>query len=97
LKVRKYTMRAVRFSTLAGQAERLMRFLTPGTASPTPSAPVGFGAAAGRPPKVAQVPMAIVAAALPHTSRAIWRAERPPIVQYAPFAPVGIEPSTTAM
>jgi hypothetical protein len=41
--------------------------------------------------------MAIVAAAPPHTSRAIWRADRPPIVQYAPFAPVGIEPSTTAM
>ncbi len=28
---------------MAGQADRLMRFLTPGTASATPSAPVGFG------------------------------------------------------
>ena len=46
-----------------------------------PSAPVGFGAAAGRPPKAAQVPMAMVAAALPQTSRAICSAERPPIVQ----------------
>jgi hypothetical protein len=81
LKVRKYTRSAVRFSTFAGQAERLIRFLTPGTASATPRAPVGLGAAAGRPPKVAQVPMAMVAAALPQTSRAIWRALRPPIVQ----------------
>ncbi len=58
-----------------------MRFLTPGTASATPSAPVGFGAAAGSPPNVAQVPMAIVASALPQTSRAMSRAARPPIVQ----------------
>jgi hypothetical protein len=74
-----------------------MRFFTPGTASATPSAPVGFGAAAGRPPKVAHVPIAIVARASPQTSRAMSMAARPPIVQYAPFSPVGIEPSTMTM
>jgi hypothetical protein len=58
-----------------------MRFLIPGTASATLSAPVGFGAAAGSPPKAAQVPMAIVAAEPPHTSRAIWCADLPPTVQ----------------
>src|SRR5208283_2434189 len=89
-------MRATMFAALAGQAERLMRFLTPGTASATPSAPVGLGAAAGRPPYVAQVPMAIVAAAPPQTSRAMESADFPPMVQYAPPAPVGMEPSTTA-
>ncbi len=74
-------MSAVMFSALAGQAERLTRFFSPGTASATPSAPVGLGAAAGRPPNAAHVPMAMVAAAPPHTSRAMSMAERPPTVQ----------------
>ena len=39
----------------------------------------------------------MVAAALPQTSRAMSSAERPPMVQYAPSAPVGMLPSTTAM
>ena len=51
------------FSALAGHADMLMRFLTPGTASATDKAPVGFGRAAGMPPNAAQVPTAIVAAA----------------------------------
>ena len=42
---------------------------------PRSSAPVGFGAAAGIPPNAAQVPIAIVAAALPHTSRAMSSAD----------------------
>src|SRR5579864_4963075 len=85
---------AERFSTFAGQADRLMRLRTPGTASATLSAPVGFGAAAGIPPNAAHDPTAIVAAALPQTSRAMSIAARPPMVQYAPLAPVGIAPST---
>src|SRR6516162_6042650 len=89
-------MSAVRFSALAGQADRFMRFFTPGTASATDNAPVGFGPAAGMPPKAAQVPTAIVAAAPPQTSRAMSSADLPPIVQYAPSAPVGIDPSTKA-
>ena len=59
----------------------LMRFLTPGTASATDKAPVGFGRAAGMPPNDAQVPTAMVAAAPPQISRAICRADLPPIVQ----------------
>ena len=74
-------MSAVMFSALAGQADMLIRFCTPGAASATDKAPVGFGAAAGMPPKAAQVPTAMVAAAPPQTSRTISRAERPPIVQ----------------
>ena len=57
----------------------LMRFLTPGTASATDSAPVGLGRAAGMPPNDAQVPTAIVAAAPAQTSRAICKADLPPI------------------
>ncbi len=52
-------------------------------ASPTPIAPVGFGADRCGPPSNAQEPTAITAAALPQTRLAISRAERPPIVQYA--------------
>ena len=43
------------------------------------------------------MPTATVASALPQTSLAMSYADLPPTVQYAPFAPVGIEPSTTAM
>ncbi len=69
------------FSALAGQADMLIRFCTPGTASATDKAPVGLGAAAGMPPKAAQVPTATVANAPPQTSRAMSSAARPPIVQ----------------
>ena len=42
-----------------------------GTASEMPTAPVGFGCAATKPPSQAQAPAAIVAAALLQTRRAI--------------------------
>ncbi len=69
----------------------------PGTASETGLASVGLGAAAGRPPKEEQVPTATVARADPQTWRAISNAVTPAMVQYAPPAPVGIDPSITAM
>ena len=69
----------------------------PEIASPTLFAPVGFGEAAGIPPNAAHVPTATTASAFAQTSSAIWSADLPPIVQYAPFAPVGIEPSITTM
>src|SRR5690606_21856517 len=97
LKVKKYVISAVRFSALTGHAGRLINVLMPGTASATDSAPVGFGAAAGSPPNAAHVPTATTASASLHISSAICSAERPPIVQYAPPAPVGIEPSITTM
>src|SRR5678815_5772317 len=75
----------------------LISVLIPGTASETLSALVGLGAAAGRPPNAAQVPTATTADAFSQTSRAICTADRPPMVQYAPPIPVGMEPSTTAM
>ena len=90
-------MTAVKFSALTGHAGRLISVRMPGTASPTLSAPVGLGDAAGRPPNAAQVPALITARASWHTARAICSADLPPIVQYAPSAPVGIEPSTTTM
>ncbi len=55
--------------------------VAPGTALETEIAPVGLGAAAGIPPKDAQEPTAIVAAALPQTSRAMFSAEFPATVQ----------------
>lgn len=88
-------MSAVRFSALTGHAGRLISVLIPGTASATDSAPVGFGAAAGNPPNAAHVPTAMTASASLHISSAICSADLPPIVQYAPSAPVGIEPSMT--
>lgn len=88
---------AVRFSAFTGHAGRLISVLMPGTASCTLSAPVGFGDAAGSPPNAAQVPTATTARASRQASSAIWSAERPPIVQYAPPAPVGIDPSITTM
>jgi len=53
----------------------------PGTACCNPIAPVGFGFAFGKPPSHAHDPIAMLAAALLHTSRAIDSAVRPPIVQ----------------
>lgn len=53
----------------------------PGTASLSATAPVGLGRAAGMPPNAAHVPTAMLAAAAPQTSRAICRADLPPIVQ----------------
>jgi hypothetical protein len=55
--------------------------VAPGTAAETLTAPVGFGAAAGIPPKQAQVPAATVARAFPQTSRAMSSAVLPPMVQ----------------
>src|SRR5271165_1796969 len=63
-----------------GQPGMLMRVI-PGTASWSPTAPVGFGLAATSPPSQAQAPTAMDAAALPQTSRAISSAVRPPTVQ----------------
>jgi hypothetical protein len=58
-------------SPSGGPEARLLRFFSPGTASATERAWVGLGAAVGSPPKAAQVPMAMVAAAWPQTSRDI--------------------------
>src|SRR5579875_521861 len=84
------------FATLCGHPPRFTTFV-PGTASWSPSAPVGLGSAPTSPPSHAHAPTAILAAACVQTSRAISSAVRPPIVQYTPSSAVGIEPSTTVI
>src|ERR1039457_7412200 len=69
-----------------GQAERFTRIFSTGRASAPPSAPVGLGEAAGRPPNVAHVPTAIVAAAPPQTDRKSTRLNSSHLViSYAVF------------
>ncbi len=69
----------------------------PGASSLTDLASVGFGAAAGMPPNDEQEPTQIVAAAFFTSFLQLSTALSPPVVQYAPSAPVGIEPSTIRM
>ena len=84
------------FAGFAGQAGILIIGLSL-IISCTPTAPVGFGAAAGTPPNVAHVPTATTAALsfatlLRCSSKVSAFA---PIVHHSLPLPIGIEPSTT--
>jgi|GEM_PF-2788920 len=67
-------------SGMAGQPGMLMIGLSV-MISETPRAPVGLGLALGMPPKAAQFPTAMIAAAPSAASRRTSRLLRPPIVQ----------------
>ena len=69
------------FSALAGQAGHVDEVLEAGDGVGDRQRAGRVGRAAGMPPKAAQVPTAMVAAALPQTSRAICSADLPPMVQ----------------
>jgi hypothetical protein len=79
---------------IGGQPGMLISGL-PETSCETGTAPVGFGSAAGRPPKAAQLPTAITAAACSTVSASRSMLVRPAIIEYTPPAAVGTEPSTT--
>jgi hypothetical protein len=59
-------------------------------------APVGLGAAAGRPPELAQVPTATTASEASRQRRSRLRLSSPAMVEQAPASAVGTEPSTTS-
>ena len=66
-------------SGIGGQPEMLITGLS--VSSDTATAPVGFGLAPGMPPKVAQLPTAMIALACSAVSWNICRLEMPAMVE----------------